>query len=296
MEGKIFFSYARSDASFALKLAKDLRAANLSVWIDQIDIPPGAPWDREVEQALRACVAVVVVLSPDAAASRSVMDEVSFAVDHDKKVLPVIYKKCEVPFRLRRLQHVDFTPTYSAGLLAITHAFEGEQSAATTQDATESATAAIEDIHGREVVGEASAIETRPGLQGVSFPPTRFRTSLWIGLVGGVSSVAVNVLIYANDPRRSSLFGSRERAFDATAIGGGIVAGLLWAVAGAVAGPTRSSLASAVITSLVVLGFWVGVFGTYSDVLWTAVSFGVPLGGIVGAFFSRWILKRKVSS
>ena len=35
---KVFFSYARTETDFALKLAKDLRDAGANVWIDQLDI------------------------------------------------------------------------------------------------------------------------------------------------------------------------------------------------------------------------------------------------------------------
>jgi hypothetical protein len=41
MEAKqtlLFFSYARADAEFALKLAKSLRSAGANLWIDQLDI------------------------------------------------------------------------------------------------------------------------------------------------------------------------------------------------------------------------------------------------------------------
>jgi hypothetical protein len=272
MEGKIFFSYSRFDASFALKLAKDLRAANLSVWIDQMDIPPGAQWDLTVEEALRACVAVLVILSPKAVGSRSVMDEVSFALDGNRKILPVVYKTCEIPFRLRRLQQVDFTSDYSTGLLALTKAFELSP--------------------GPTLEPPPLPPAEPPEPPGPPVGPTRLRSSLWSGLVGGVVSVAFNLQVYAHDPRRYS----RGNAMDETAVFGGIFAGLLWAAVGAIAGPSRSSLASAVITSLVVLGVWVGVAGTYSDVLWTAVTFGLPVSGIVAALVSRWILKRRVSS
>ena len=42
---KVFFSYARADAEFVLKLANDLRSAGISLWIDQLDITPGERWD-----------------------------------------------------------------------------------------------------------------------------------------------------------------------------------------------------------------------------------------------------------
>lgn len=46
-----FFSYCRADS--ALKLAEDLKTAGANVWIDQLDIEFGTPWDRAVEDALR---------------------------------------------------------------------------------------------------------------------------------------------------------------------------------------------------------------------------------------------------
>jgi len=73
---KIFFSYAREDSDFALKLAKALRAAGADLWIDQLDIPAGRRWDRAVEEALEACSRMLVVLSPEAVDSPNVMDEV----------------------------------------------------------------------------------------------------------------------------------------------------------------------------------------------------------------------------
>ena len=42
------FSYCRVDSDFALKLAEDLKAAGANVWIDQLDIELGTPWDGAV--------------------------------------------------------------------------------------------------------------------------------------------------------------------------------------------------------------------------------------------------------
>ena len=111
-----FFSYAREDATFALKLAKELKAAGLSIWIDQLDISLGQRWDREVEEALAACPRMVVVLSPAGVESNNVMDEVSYALEEGKIVIPVLYKDCKVPFRLRRVQYADFRTEYQVGM------------------------------------------------------------------------------------------------------------------------------------------------------------------------------------
>jgi TIR domain len=111
-----FLSYARADAEFVLRLAKDLREGGAAVWIDQLDITPGQRWDRAVEDALAKCVQLLVILSPASVESPNVMDEVSLALEDGKTVVPVLHRECRIPFRLRRLQYVDLTLNYEAGL------------------------------------------------------------------------------------------------------------------------------------------------------------------------------------
>jgi TIR domain len=111
-----FLSYAREDSKFALRLAKDLRTAGTTVWLDQLDIKPGQRWDRSVEDALANCPILVIILSPASVASTNVMDEVSFALEQGKVVIPVLYRDCAIPFRLRRVQYLDFRVNYNSGL------------------------------------------------------------------------------------------------------------------------------------------------------------------------------------
>jgi len=47
-----FISYSRDNSDFAVRLARDLRAAGFDIWLDQLDIRTGARWDDEVEKAL----------------------------------------------------------------------------------------------------------------------------------------------------------------------------------------------------------------------------------------------------
>jgi hypothetical protein len=110
-----FFSYSRKDSPFVLRLANELRARGASVWVDQLDIVAGERWDEAVERALQSCPALVLVLSPEAVGSQNLMDEVSYALEKHKRILPVLYRECEIPFRLRRVQHVDFTGDYETG-------------------------------------------------------------------------------------------------------------------------------------------------------------------------------------
>ena len=116
---KIFFSYARKDAEFVIRLANDLRNEGQSIWVDQLDIPKGARWDEEVETALKACPCLLVVLTPVSASSQNVLDEVSYALGEKKAIIPILLKECSVPFRLRRLQHIDFTGDYDRAFLEL---------------------------------------------------------------------------------------------------------------------------------------------------------------------------------
>jgi hypothetical protein len=114
-----FISYSRSDSEFVMRLAGDLKAAGANVWLDQLDIPPGERWDRSVEGALDVSPLMLVVLSSAAVDSMNVMDEVSFALEKRKTVIPIVIEDCPIPFRLRRIQHIDFRRDYARGLSAL---------------------------------------------------------------------------------------------------------------------------------------------------------------------------------
>ena len=140
-----FFSYSREDSDFALRVAGDLKAAGASVWLDRLDIKPGDRWDRAVEDALTNCPRMVVILSPASVTSTNVMDEVSFALDERKTVIPVICRDCMVPFRLRRVQYVDFRQDYTRGLQELLRALAPGQSAGQSESE-------ISDVLGQSIV------------------------------------------------------------------------------------------------------------------------------------------------
>lgn len=111
-----FFSYSRSDSAFVLKLANDLRNGGTEFWLDQLDIKAGSHWDAAIEAALNSAKNLIVVLSPAAVESNNVMDEVSFAFENGKTVIPILLAHCSIPYRLKRLQRIDFTGDYQTGL------------------------------------------------------------------------------------------------------------------------------------------------------------------------------------
>ncbi len=126
---KIFFSYSRADGSeFALRLAVDLKQKGFDVWIDQEDIRAGSEWDIEIEKALETCDCMLFIETEKSVVSTNVLDEVYFALDENKKVIPVIVVDSKTPFRLKRLQHIDFTKDYAAGLAILETELENSSS------------------------------------------------------------------------------------------------------------------------------------------------------------------------
>ncbi len=125
-----FFSYSRADSEFALRLAEDLKAAGANVWLDQLDIAPGQRWARALQDALNNSPRVLVILSPSAVNSTHVEDEVNFALDEHRIVIPVFYQDCKVPFQLRPFQYVDFRNDYARGLKVLLKTLGVEQQVA----------------------------------------------------------------------------------------------------------------------------------------------------------------------
>ena len=150
-----FFSYSRTDSEFALKLAADLKKAGANAWLDQLDIEPGAPWDRAVEDALTQSPRVLLILSPNSVASDNIRDEVSFALNEQKRIIPVLYRDCKVPFRLARLQHIDFRTDYEHGLETLLRALRIEEPVMTHAGAAP-ASEAVKSGSSLEDLGEGS--------------------------------------------------------------------------------------------------------------------------------------------
>ena len=202
-QDRIFFSYAREDGDFALRLARDLRAAGQDLWLDQLDIPAGGRWDKSVEQALKSCQRLLVILSPAAVNSTNVMDEVSFALEEGKVVIPVLYNTCEIPFRLRRVQYVDFTQDYDSALPQLIKAFSARRSGPSFEQVTAPGSpaeaqrvAATESEKATASLGAAPAGD-RKAAASPQTPQAKRSSGKWI-LAGGVVVVIAGVVVISS--------------------------------------------------------------------------------------------------
>ena len=86
----MFVSYSRHDGEFVGALVRALEARGKDVWVDLDDIPKSADWHARVEQGIEASKAVVVVLSPALAASQICGEEIRHAIEHNKRLIPIL--------------------------------------------------------------------------------------------------------------------------------------------------------------------------------------------------------------
>jgi len=105
----IFISHSSQNDAFVTRLATDLRTQNLPTWVDHEDILPSQDWDAEVQAALEAARAMILVLTPASVESTNVKVEWSFFLELGKPIYPVLLEDCEIPFRLRLVQYVNFS-------------------------------------------------------------------------------------------------------------------------------------------------------------------------------------------
>jgi hypothetical protein len=91
----IFISYSREERPAARHFAESFAREGFSVWWDAV-LRSGQTFDEEIERALRAAKAVVVLWSPRSVSSRWVRAEATLA-DRGNKLVPVIIERCDLP-------------------------------------------------------------------------------------------------------------------------------------------------------------------------------------------------------
>jgi hypothetical protein len=115
MQKQIFVSYSRADTDFVNNLINDLIDQGLNVWLDQRNIGAGQRWDNTIQEALQSSDVFVIILSPSSVASENVLDELSYALSANKRIIPVLYRDCQIPYRIARVQFVDLRTDYQRG-------------------------------------------------------------------------------------------------------------------------------------------------------------------------------------
>lgn len=115
---KVFTSYSHKDIEHVRKLVTELRRRNINVWRDEDNLSPG-PWDDEIQREIEACSHVLLVATKDSVNARNVRDELNYAIDMNKIIIPVRYEDCDIPFRINRLTWVDIRHDFETAFFRI---------------------------------------------------------------------------------------------------------------------------------------------------------------------------------
>jgi hypothetical protein len=111
----VFIFYRRVDVEFVKKLVQSLYDAGKEVWVDWEDIPPGSEgFADDIKRGLEGSDAFIAVLSPDYLESKYCVDfELSYALELNKKIIPVVLRKFDdktIPDGISHINWIYFTP------------------------------------------------------------------------------------------------------------------------------------------------------------------------------------------
>lgn len=104
---QVFISYSRKDLTFVEHLISDLKKTGIDVWYDLSGLEGGSRWGTEIKNAIQNSDYVIVVLSPDSIASEWVEREYLLSDNLKKKILPLMYRECDLPLSFLNLNYVD---------------------------------------------------------------------------------------------------------------------------------------------------------------------------------------------
>ncbi|QKD80866.1 TIR domain-containing protein [Thermoleptolyngbya sichuanensis A183] len=88
----VFVSYSRRNRPFVQTLVQALQKRGREVWVDWDSIPSGADWWEEIKLGIEVADTMIFVLSPESAASEVCGRELEHALQHQKRLLPVVCK------------------------------------------------------------------------------------------------------------------------------------------------------------------------------------------------------------
>jgi 5'-deoxynucleotidase YfbR-like HD superfamily hydrolase len=110
---KLFLSHSSKDKSIVKRIKDDLNSYGYVSWLDNEDIPFGAPIVESIEEGLLNSDILLIFLSQNSVLSKWVQNEwqVKFFQQLSEKkfyVLPILLTDCELPKFLSHIRYLDF--------------------------------------------------------------------------------------------------------------------------------------------------------------------------------------------
>ena len=125
---EVFVSYSREDAARVSDLVGKLRAAGVSLWIDQGGIDAASQWSEQIVNALEGAKAMLLMVSDAAVQSHNVAKEVVLVSERKGHILPVHLQPTVIPpalkYQLAGIQHVEYFKESDEALKSILRALE----------------------------------------------------------------------------------------------------------------------------------------------------------------------------
>jgi len=195
------------------------------------------------------------------------MDEVSYALEEGKQIIPVLYKECGVPFRLRRVQRVDFSVSYDKGFADLLKALNVSRPAARPTSAARE----ISDCERPEA--ELAGPEVKQKAEQYARKQSgklreRGKTAM-IGAVAGAVFGTIAVFLWGRTYEQELWWL------------GALLAGVPTAITGALTGTNWKVILAAAVAAVV--GTVIVVLVGGSNELLGALLYGTPLSALLGA-------------
>jgi len=109
---EVFVSYSREDQDRVFELAAKLRAAGVSLWIDQGAIDAASLWSEQIVNALESAKALLLIVTASSVHSDNVAKEVMLVSERKGHILPVHLEPTVIPptlrYQLAGIQHIEY--------------------------------------------------------------------------------------------------------------------------------------------------------------------------------------------
>ncbi len=89
----VFISYSRKDQVFARRLFESLTQEQFDSWADWDDIPYSSEWWQQIQRGIEAANNFVCILSPSYIESKICNDELAYARQLGKRIIPVVRRE-----------------------------------------------------------------------------------------------------------------------------------------------------------------------------------------------------------
>lgn len=151
----VFLSHSSADKALARRLARDLQASQVEVWLDQWQIGVGDAFEQCIARGLADADFVIVLLTRHAVASEWVNREWRQMIEREARsrrmaVLPVRAEVCELPDFLAQRSHADISAgSYVPGFRQLLHLLSqhGDAAGIVLAEAASAAEAARRQAH-----------------------------------------------------------------------------------------------------------------------------------------------------